>query len=146
MTDDAENVQVLPKARIRRYVEFLYAGSFTADCRAEEVGHADPALIDVPDGAYAFRFFDVQEIEDEGTVLRSDRLNKSMTFYPDGVLTTVEQAREMPNSRILVSNMEGNGWPAVVFSRYGNFPQPFNPAKDAIIPLCTRATPTGATP
>lgn len=146
MSDDTENVQILPNARTRRYVEFLYAGSFTADYRTEEVGHADPALIEVPDGAYAFRFFDIREIDDGGTVLRSDRLNKSMTFYPDGVLATVEQAREMPNSQILVSNMEGNGWPAVVFSRYGNFPQPFNPAKDLIIRLRARRTPTGAAP
>lgn len=134
MDDDKAGAQMVPKVRTRRYVEFLFARSFTADYQTEEVGHADPALVSVPDGAYAFRFFDIREADDNGVLLRSARLNLSKTFYYGGTLKTLDEVRLMPDSRILASNMECNGWPAVVFSRYGNWPQPFDPKHVVIIP------------
>lgn len=119
----------------RRFVEFMYAGSFTADYSSKEVDHADPAQVSVPKGAYAFRFYDIREIVEGGVTLKSGRLNQSKTFYPGGSLKTLAEVRLMPDSRILVSNMECNGWPAVVFNRFGSWPQPFDPNRDAIIPL-----------
>ena len=124
------------KTTTRHFVTFFYAGRVVADSQTEEIRHADPSAVVVPARSYAFRLHDIREItDDDGVVLRSDLLNRSKTFWPGGVLKTLDEVRREQGSRILVENMECNGWPSVVFSRFGSWPQPFDPATAEIIPL-----------
>ena len=113
----------------RTYVEFVYPGIIVSETSVKEVESRDTSEVKVPDGAFGFRFFDVliAKVECDGKTveLRSDRLNQSpMHYYGGRILTREEVEREVPDNRILLDNMDGNGWNRVIKTRMGNF-QPF---------------------
>ena len=113
----------------RTYVEFVYPGVIVNETSVKEVESRDTSEVKVPDGAFGFRFFDVliAKVECAGKTveLRSDRLNQSpMHYYGGRIFSREEVARKVPDNRILLSNMEGNGWDRVIKTRTGNF-QPF---------------------
>lgn len=116
----------------KTYIEYFYPGSFVSETSIEEV--KDRTITkDIPKGAYCFRFFDREEIEVNGEVLRGKAKNHSKEYYPDAELYDVERVmREVTNPSILIRNMEGNGWKQVVKSRRGNF-QPYDPEKVEIV-------------
>jgi hypothetical protein len=99
---------------LKHYVEFYYPGTFVAETETREVASRDVPPDDVPRGAYGYRFFDREEVEQDGETLRGERKNWSpTTFY--GHEYTVEQLKaEFPSERILISNVEGNGYKRAV--------------------------------
>ena len=57
--------------------------------------------------------------------LTSERINVSpMRYYGGKLYTVAELKREFPNERILISNIEGNGYDKAIRCRTGNW-QPF---------------------
>ena len=106
---------------VRHYVEFYYPGSLFAETSTKEVARRDPALVKLPKGAYGFRFFDRTEIEEGGETLMGERKNFSrFTYYgEEWPLERIE--RELPNERILISNIKGNGYKAAVKTIRGNW-------------------------
>jgi len=49
-------------------------------------------------------------------------------------MTQVEiAAKGDPRDSILLSNMRCNGWPSVIYSRWGNWPQPFDATKVVVL-------------
>lgn len=118
------------------YLEFMYPGVITAEYSQKKVEGREPKKLEWPDGAYAAQYFDIYTIEDEGHVYKTRRENLSPLYYkPDAKVMTVEDVeREMPNEKILISNMKCNKWDKVVFSRFGDrysWPQVFS--KDCVI-------------
>jgi len=112
--------------RRRTYIEFFLPGLVLSDTDAIEVTPKTLANLPVPKNAFAFCYYHILETEaPDGTVLKSDRLGVSGRYYIGGrVLTLADVKQEMPGERILIDNMEGNGWDRVIQTPLGNF-QPF---------------------
>lgn len=78
--------------------------------------------MNIPDGAYAVRFFDIATAEVEGIPTKSDRLNVSPKHFLGGRVMTLEEVeREMPDERILIGNMTVNRWNAVIHTRSNHY-------------------------
>jgi hypothetical protein len=56
-------------------------------------------------------------------------------YHPDSkVLTEAEiAAKGDPRDSILLSNMRCNKWPSVIYSRWGNWPQPYEAGKCEVL-------------
>lgn len=120
---------------MKHFVEY-YDGRrfFTEGYTAEVPERTIPAaLAAVPEYAFGFRFFDmVDEIPnppDLGPGLRVSvtriRQNISGMHFIGGQILTVDDVRALAkidpqNYRILLANMEGNGWANIVKTRSGN--------------------------
>ncbi len=118
---------------MKTYVEFFYPGSFVSEPSVQEVGNRE-AAITLPERAYAYRFFSRSEVEQYGEMLRGQpKYYSPTTFY--GEAMTLEEVKALtPSSdyRILVSNMECNGWSRVVRTKFGQF-LPLN-SEDVVLP------------
>jgi hypothetical protein len=141
-------MEALPPV-VTTHVEFLLGGRFFPDPYGWEVDTrdvdtllSDPRMQEdqIANRAYAFTFFDSVTVTVEdvpgvtGPVITGGtRVNKSKLHYLSGrVMTKAEVQAEIPDSDILVSNMEGNGWPTVIKCRTGNM-QPFDPAEHVLV-------------
>lgn len=118
------------------YVEFLYLGALMAESSCEEVSRRDPATVEVPENAYAFRFFDRMEtgVEADGEerMMTSERFNYSPAYYPGGtVYTLASLEREFPDEEILLSNTRCNKWLGAIRTRIGNW-QPWKEGDEVL--------------
>ena len=105
--------------KITTYLECLHRGIAVAERRIWEVEDRDPHQA-IGSHAYACRFFDIASITIEGIEMKSERLNVSPLYYLGGQLMTLEQVeREQPDS-ILLDNMIGNDWSAVIITSAGH--------------------------
>ena len=119
-----------------RYARFLTPGSFVATDEIVEVDSLDPYAAVWPRSAYAFRLYEREDIVRGDEVFKGeDKPVGPLYYHPDSKIVTREEivARNDPRDRILLSNMEINGWPSVIFSRWGNWPQPYRPGEDVIL-------------
>lgn len=116
----------------KHYVTFLCPGAFFPEESTREITVRDPNRIDVPENCFAFEFYDVSRVEENGEILTGMPRNKTGRYYVDArILTQEDVEREFPDKTILLSNMRGNGWKHVVLCKTGNF-QPFEQT-DALI-------------
>jgi hypothetical protein len=127
-------------AETKTYVRYFMPGAFVSEEGTREVPERNPYQIarDLPSGAFAFEFFDklVTTAEESGqeVTLASSERNKSGRFYIDAERLTATDIEALPGDhRILLDNMRGNHWPAVLRCRTGNF-QPMQDG-DSIITL-----------
>ena len=106
----------------KHFVKFFSAGTFGAEQPVKEIDSwdVDKAIemskeITERYGAkpYGFRFFTKGRTEAD---LDSKVVAESGTYFINGVVETLEEikAKGDPNNRILISNMECNGWNKVV--------------------------------
>lgn len=113
-------------------VVYFYAGTICANTSEklfnsrEEITSAD-----WPNGAYAYKLYQQDIVTDTGTgkVYRGDRteVDGKLHYHTDSKVETLEQVRNNPNAtEILISNMECNGWDSIIWTRYGNWSQPFD--------------------
>lgn len=119
-------------------VVFYYSGSFVAETSMSEPfsKRPEPLTVKVPEHAYAFAINRRSVATIDGEELSGQYEQVGPIYYhPDSVVTTLAQleAGDHPShlkpTRILLSNMRLNKWPAVIWSRFGHWPQPFD-AKD----------------
>ena len=126
----------------KTFVEFTCPGAFFNETYSREVDTRDPSCLQIPDNAYAFQFYDIigttqviwnlKSVDNERVTMKSERMNLSLRYYLNGkVMTYDEVAAEVPNNKILLSNMKCNGWRGVIKTRFGNF-QPFTDGKDVV--------------
>ena len=116
----------------KTYVEILYPGSFLLESSIKPVDSRDPAKFKAPKGCFGYRFFDREEVvSDDEEVLKGKPKNHSGTYYFGKVMTVDEVKSQVPDSGILVTNMQTNGWDRVVKTRCGNF-QPLT-SSDTIV-------------
>lgn len=118
---------------IQQYIEFYYPGSFVSETEKRPVADRTRPVT-IPMGAYAYRFFERQEVPSDGeTLCGAPRNHSAMTYF--GKALTAEQVKALPGDyRVLLSNMECNGWSMVVQTLRGNF-QPLNPGDIVLPPL-----------
>jgi uncharacterized protein (UPF0128 family) len=113
----------------KTYIEFVSPGAFFNESLTQEVRSRDVAKVKVPNRAFGFRFFDILEatVEADGKAVKltSERINESAIYYYGGrIYTRAEVAREVPDNRELLADMDSKGWDKVIRTRTGNF-QPF---------------------
>jgi hypothetical protein len=106
----------------KNYVKFLSAGTFMAEETTKEIDNWDinkavemSKSVTERYGAkpYGFYFITRSRKEDE---LDSRVSKESDMYYLNGTVQTLEELKKEnnPNNRILISNMECNGWDRVV--------------------------------
>ena len=119
-----------------RYVRFLSPGSFCANEWTVPIVSVDPQAVTWPENAYAFTMHERVDVLDGQETFKGEAEQIGPVYYhPDSkVLTQVDvAAKGDPRDRILVQNMKCNGWPAVIYSRWGNWPQPYEADKVRIL-------------
>lgn len=112
---------------IKHFVTFSSPGTFFSEERTLEIDSWDAAkAVEMSKGIverynatpFAFRFTTRGRSEEE---LDSKIIAMSNRYYLGGTAMTVEDVkREVPDSKILVSNMELNGWERVIKTPFGN--------------------------
>lgn len=106
----------------KHFVKFMSPGTFCAEETVREIDSwdANKAILMAKEiierhnsKPYGFKFFTRERTDDE---LDSKITQTSGTYYINGKIETLEEikAKGDPNNRILISNMECNGWDAVV--------------------------------
>lgn len=112
----------MSQVRTVTFVRFFYPGSLVSETSTHEVADRDTSKLDVPKGAFGWNFYDKLVVEAGGKKLWGPEENTSGTTYLGEVYDLARVKREMPNERILISNMEGNGFERVVVTGRGTFP------------------------
>ena len=112
------------------YAKLFYRGSLSDEERVVEVQSRDPWAVE-DEFAFAVQFYD-QQVEtvnlpwNEERPVRSHPENLSPKYYYGGVVYSLADVKSIfPDEKILITNMEVNGWKHVVKTRHGNV-QPFN--------------------
>jgi hypothetical protein len=118
-----------------RFARFWSPGSFVGESWDVPIGGTPPDRVEWPARAYAFSVHERTDVVDGGETFVGKASQVGPTYYhPDSVVKTLEEVRISEGERsILFANMECNGWSSVVYSRWGNWPQPFDPAKAVIL-------------
>lgn len=114
------------KKQTKYFVEFWYRGFFVGEQEMKEVSSL-PSPVKWPDGAYAVAFYTRDDIMDEGQTYQGEmrRVGK-LHYHPDSEIETLSQVKKNPKSTAtLISNMESNKWKKLVWTRFGDWPQPF---------------------
>lgn len=106
---------------LKHFVEFSYRGAFFSEHSCKEIAERNPALVIVPEGAFAYRFYDQEQMMVGDELLTGQCKNYSGYTYFGKTYTLEEVKREFPQYSILISNMERNGWNKVVKTRIGNW-------------------------
>lgn len=121
--------------KTRRFVEFFSPGSFFGDSWSEETATMDPYHIEWPDNAYMFAFYEQDVVIDGDETFYGERRKVSPNYYhPDSVVESLPEVERNPHSTdMLIRNMKTNAFPCIVWSRWGNWPQPFYPEKDFVL-------------
>jgi hypothetical protein len=109
------------------YIAFFYEGETWREPMVQPVeDRNDPTTI--PPGALAYRFFELknnakippEEITTE--VIQGMGINESGRTFVDGKVLSEEMVKtSVPNSRMLLSNMQVNGWNYLVEARQGSY-------------------------
>lgn len=123
------------KKTIRYFVEFWYPGSFVAESSTSETKIIDPHKIEWPKNAYSFVLYKREDIIDNNKTYKGELEQLGPTYYhPDSIVETLDQVKQNhPKEKILISNMECNKWDSIVWSRWGNWPQPFDTKKTEVL-------------
>lgn len=117
----------------KRFVTFMCPGSFVGESYSRDVddrfSRHDVAW---PDNAYAFTLHERTDVIDGQEVFVGKPIQIGPIYYhPDSKVESLEEVRANPNAQrgCLISNMECNGWGQIIWSRWGNWPQPFDAEK-----------------
>ncbi len=106
---------------IKHYVEFFYQGALDTETEVQEIKDRRLSRSEIPGSCFGYRFFDRQEAVDGKTIVENPQNYSGMTYF-GRAMTLAEVKREMPDARLLISNMENPalGWDRVVKTRHGN--------------------------
>lgn len=110
---------------LKHFVEFSFPGTLFNNHSHAEIAERDPALVTVPEGAFAYRFYDQEHMMVDNELLTGECKNYSGYTYLGKAYTLEEVKRDFPQHTTLIQNMECNGWNNVVKTRRGNW-QPLN--------------------
>jgi len=113
------------------YVTFLFPGAFMSEESTEHIKSREGRLV-VPEGAFAYYFWDRTEFWEGEELLTGGQKNVSGRFYPEGNIYTKDEIKKQEGeSSTLYRNMKGS-YKYVIKSRRGNW-QPFDEKKDKIV-------------
>ena len=123
------------KKVIVRYVRFYAPGSFCAEDWTEDAPSLDPSEIAIPDNAYAFTLHERTDVEDGDETYQGAAVQVGPVYYhPGSKVETLAEVGEHPKgNETLLSNMRCNNWDRIIWSRWNNWPQPFDDTKATIL-------------
>lgn len=123
--------------KVKKYWARFYApGSFVAnEWDIESSSKIEPSSVEWPENAYAMTLHERTDmIDGDDTFTGQAEQIGPMYYHPDSVVETLDEAKRNPNATsILISNMECNRWESIVWSRWGNWPQPFDSSKHQVL-------------
>lgn len=111
-----------------RYVRFRSKLSFAAEEFTESVSSADPKDVVFPENAYAFTLHERVDVVDGDDVYTGKEYKLGpMYYHPDSKVMTLDEieSRSEPRDNILLANMRCNGWNSMIYTRWGDWPQPY---------------------
>jgi len=122
----------------KNWVTFWSPGSFVANESTRDYDDIiNPYEVEFPDHAYAFRVFRREDIVEGDKTYKGDAVQQGVTYYhPDSKITTLAQVKAMSAEKrghALVSNMECNKWDSVIWTRWDNWPQPYDADSEQIL-------------
>lgn len=109
---------------LRHYVEYLYPGLIVNESSVKEIAERDEKKVEVTDNCFGFRFFDRTVTIIDGETLTGERKNVSGWYYKGEKLTLDQLKKSFDNDknyRRVISNMECNGYAAVLKNKFGQF-------------------------
>ena len=117
------------------YVIFWSPGSFVANEQTMTVQTSDPRKVAWPDNAYAFRLFRREDVIDgDKTYEGKPEQIGPIYYHPASVVQSLDEVRANPRATpILLDNMRFNGWEQIIWTRWMNWPQHFDPATMEIL-------------
>jgi len=101
------------------YVEFVYPGVIVSESSVRRIDNRDPSKVELPDGAFGWRFYDRIEIEQDGELLVGKPKNHSAWTYYGEVWNREQAILAFGGDSTLARNMEYNNIDRVVHTRYG---------------------------
>jgi hypothetical protein len=118
-----------------RFVRFYAPGSFVAEDWTVPVDTLDPLAIKWPDNAYAFTLHERVDVADGPERFTGEAKQIGpMYYHPDSkVETQAEVALNPKATGILLSNMRCNRWDQIIWSRWGNWPQPYEAGRHLVL-------------
>lgn len=111
------------------WLKFYSPNVFVADTENVEVDELPaPENVAFPDDAYCFEMYKREDVIDGKSVYMGKAEQVGFTYYhPNSKVETLEQVKRNPKAtNILITNMQVNEWNKIVWTRWGNFPQPFD--------------------
>jgi hypothetical protein len=125
---------------VRYYVPGFFLGD-SYDVDITEARSKKPEEIEFSSRAYAFSIHKRMVLYDAGDKYLGEPQQIGKTYYhPASFITTLEQLqygnypKGLDLGRCLVSNMECNKWQAMIWTRWSNWPQPYDPELIEILP------------
>lgn len=110
------------------YITYYFPGIICSDTTDKKIASRDPLLHarEAPEGSYAFRYYDKEEITFNGETLNGKDKNKTGYYWIDGEIYDHETIKQNKLcTPILLLNMECNDYKYVVSSkRQPNWIQP----------------------
>lgn len=100
-----------------KYVRFYRPGILVSEPYDKKINSREDKVV-LPDNAYAYSFFDREETEKDGEILYGKDKNFSETFYSGREMNLAEVKNEMPDKKILIQNMEMNGYERIVMTKF----------------------------
>ena len=87
----------------------------------------EPNSVEFPENAYAFVIYKREDIVEGETRYRgeTEQVGK-MYYHPDSEIKKFEEIPDCQPNEILRKNMECNNWDAVIYTRWGNWAQPYD--------------------
>ena len=111
----------------KTFAEYGYLGLLFGESSVREVESRDIEAAkadEKAEHAVWIRFYDREEAEIDGETLVGKPKNYSKTYMINGEPMTLEEVkRDHADERILISNMEGNGYDRVWKTTHGRFTQ-----------------------
>ena len=122
--------------KISYWITFWAPGSFTANAWSKDCDVLpSPDEVEIPDNAYAFTLHKREDaIDGEKTYKGECEQVGPMYYHPNSQVTTLEETKKHRNtSDMLISNMKCNKWDAVIWTRWGNWPQPYEESRHKVL-------------
>lgn len=95
----------------------------------------DVKKVEWPDNAYAFTVWQREDLFVDGTRYQGDPEQIGpMYYHPKSKIETLEEVKKNPYKGFaLVRNMECNHWDKIIWTRWGNWPQPYDGEKMIVL-------------
>lgn len=101
------------------YIQFFYPVIMVSETSSQSIMSREE-MPDIPEGAYAFNYYDRVEAKEGEEVLVGENKNWSGTVY-FGKKLNLEDVKRLPrNTHILQNNMKCNKWEYIVQTIMGN--------------------------